>query len=159
MHIKAQNGSFDVPSRIFASIPLAYDLAASMIADYRELIPEFFYDSSFLLNTNRFKLGELRDEIVDDVVLPPWAHQNAAEFVYMSRKALECEFVGQHMYRWIDLISGCKQIGQTLLEANNAFHRYLYENLGTVPSATDPEMDQEIETMLDSCGQIPRVSH
>ena len=55
-----QGGHFDLPDRMFHSIPEAWKSASlTNMADVKELIPEFFYLSEFLLNSNNFDLGEL----------------------------------------------------------------------------------------------------
>jgi hypothetical protein len=150
MHIRAQNGRFDVPSRIFTSVRLSYELATSLVGDYRELVPEFFYDNQFLMNVNKYNLGELRGEVLNDAVLPPWSHQSAIEFVYLQRKALECESVGAAICHWIDLIWGCAQNGQAAVDADNTFAPLLYE------SAVGCESLDEVEAWRESCGQIPQ---
>jgi prephenate dehydrogenase len=46
-----QGGNFDLADRLFSSIPRAWESAcADNRGDVRELIPEFFYSPSFLLN-------------------------------------------------------------------------------------------------------------
>jgi hypothetical protein len=50
-----------------------------------------------LLNTNKLPLGHLQDggEAVDDVKLPPWANDDAFEFVRLNREALESDYVSE----------------------------------------------------------------
>jgi hypothetical protein len=56
----------------------------------KELIPEMFCCPEALLNTNALPLGELQEGgVVSDVILPPWAHNSAYEFVRINREALE----------------------------------------------------------------------
>lgn len=53
-----QGGHFDLPDRLFHSIPDAWRSASETnMADIKELIPEFFYLPEFLVNGNRFELG------------------------------------------------------------------------------------------------------
>jgi hypothetical protein len=157
MHIRAQSGRFDVPARLFTSVAAAFELASSAIGDYRELIPEFFYDPLFLLNTNRFNLGEIRGEPLNDVELPPWAHGSAAEFVYINRKALESEIASAEIHKWFDLIWGYKQAGEEAERADNMFYPHLYEDVWDDPAlAQNEEARAQVEATLDSCGQIPR---
>ena len=53
-----QGGYFDLPDRLFHSIPAAWVSSSfSSHTDVRELIPEFFYLPEFLKNTNHFNLG------------------------------------------------------------------------------------------------------
>lgn len=59
-------------------------------ADVKELIPEFFYMSDFLRNSNGFSLGVLSDgRVIDDVMLPPWADNSPEKFIRINREALE----------------------------------------------------------------------
>ena len=54
----SQGGHFDLPDRLFHSIPVAWVSASSTnMADVKELIPEFFYLPEFLKNSNHFDLG------------------------------------------------------------------------------------------------------
>ena len=54
-----QGGHFDLPDRMFHSIPEAWRSASETnMADVKELIPEFFYLPDFLTNKNQFDLGE-----------------------------------------------------------------------------------------------------
>lgn len=46
-----QGGNFDLADRLFSSIPRAWASASGdNRGDVRELIPEFYYQSAFLLN-------------------------------------------------------------------------------------------------------------
>jgi len=90
--------------------------------DVKELIPEFFYLDEFLMNTAGFDLGVMQNGTpVGDVVLPPWA-ATAADFVRIHRRALESEYVSQHLHHWVDLIFGYKQKGPAAVEALNVFY-------------------------------------
>jgi hypothetical protein len=57
-----------------------------------ELIPEFFCQPEFLTGQT-------------NVALPEWA-SSAMEFAYLHRKALESEFVSEHLPEWIDWVFG-----------------------------------------------------
>jgi hypothetical protein len=48
---------------------------------------------------------------VGDVKMPPWAKGNPALFLEIMRKALESDYVSNHLHMWIDLIFGAKQKG------------------------------------------------
>ena len=53
-----QGGHFDLPDRLFHSIPDAWTSASETnMADVKELIPEFFYLPEFLMNSNNFDFG------------------------------------------------------------------------------------------------------
>lgn len=58
--LRLQGGHFDLADRMFHSVKEAW-LSASKhnMADVKELIPEFFYLSELLCNSNHFDLGKL----------------------------------------------------------------------------------------------------
>lgn len=116
LHIELQGGKFDHSMRLFSSIGSSYESVVSSSPDYRELIPQFFSCNEFLINSDRFDLGQG----VDDVVLPKWA-KNASHFVALNRVALESSLVSMTLNRWIDLVFGCRQQD---LKSNNLFHPY-----------------------------------
>lgn len=76
--LRLQGGHFDLADRMFHSVGDAYMSAAkNNMADIKELIPEFFFLSDFLLNANRFDLGIKQSGVrLHDVILPPWAKGN-----------------------------------------------------------------------------------
>ena len=62
------------------------------MADVKELIPEFFYLPEFLANQNKFEYGTKQNgEVLGDVVLPPWAKNDAREFIRLHRKVCLCQ--------------------------------------------------------------------
>lgn len=66
------------------------------------MIPEFFYDTKFLVNSQDADLGfDHLDRKVNDVELPPWA-ESPREFVLKNRKSIESADVAP----WINLIFG-----------------------------------------------------
>lgn len=75
----------------------------------------------------RFDLGRLQSskERIGDVILPPWA-DSPEDFIYKHRKALESEYVSNHLHEWIDLIFGYKQKGQAAVDAMNVFYYCRY---------------------------------
>ena len=153
LHIEIQDGHFDVPSRLFATMASAWGSAAGLMNNFKELVPEFFFLPDFLQNKDEFKLGTLPSgETVGDVILPPWA-STAEEFIQLHRKALECEYTGQHINQWIDLIWGVNQTGEGAINNDNVFDQRLYENVWE--NHQDPEERPEIESMLKHVGVIP----
>ena len=155
LHIKVQSGKFDHPSRLFQSVKGAYDLSSTIIGDYRELIPEFFFDPTFLLNTNAFDLGKIDGRPLSDAILPRWC-SNAIEFIYLHRKALESEHVSANVSNWIDLIWGFKQTGQEAIDADNVFYPYLYEDVWNLPHVQQLGNYDEVQATLENLGQIPQ---
>lgn len=98
-------------------------------------------------NANKFYFGRKQGgRVVDDVILPAWAH-SPEEFVRINRAALESgecdgaryrvcfiiihslcvvEYVSNHLHEWIDLIFGFKQRGQAAVDAHNVFYFLTY---------------------------------
>ncbi|OHT12267.1 hypothetical protein TRFO_17943 [Tritrichomonas foetus] len=155
LHIKAQSGKFDHAPRQFLSIIKAWEMVNENIQDFRELVPEFFFDNSFLNNVNNFNFGKFEGVPIGDVELPVWAKGNSIEFVYMNRKALESKYVSQNLNKWIDLIWGVKQKGKCAVEANNTFIPYLYESVWDDELINQPGKAEGAEAYLQTCGQIP----
>ena len=126
-HKSLQSGRFDHADRLFHSLARTYHSCTHSSSDVKELVPELFYLPDVLLNRNRCPLGTRQDgQQVDDVELPPWAH-NSADFIAKHRAALECDHVSSHLHEWIDLIFGCKQRGKGAQEALNVFFYLTYE--------------------------------
>ncbi|KAF5360312.1 hypothetical protein D9758_009126 [Tetrapyrgos nigripes] len=103
-----QGGDWDLPDRSLSDISRAYESAARDIrGDVRELIPEFFHCPEFLENYANLDFGVQQNtgEKIHDVKLPPWARDDPLLFVIMNRKALESEFVSEHLPAWIDHLS------------------------------------------------------
>ncbi|CAH1711493.1 unnamed protein product [Chironomus riparius] len=156
--LRLQGGHFDLADRMFHSIKEGW-LSASKhnMADVKELIPEFFYLSEFLVNSNNFDLGTKQNgEILGDILLPPWAKQDPREFIRIHRQALECDHVSQHLHLWIDLIFGCKQQGSGAVEAVNVFHHLFYEGNVDIYNIDDPLKKNATIGFINNFGQIPK---
>jgi len=126
--------------------------------DGKELIPEFFYLPEFLSNSNQFDLGKLQstNKFLNDVQLPPWAHESSEEFIRIHRLALESDFVSAHLHKWIDLIFGYKQKGQAAIDALNVFMYCSYEdNVQSDADDDDSVRKNAIDGMIQNFGQIP----
>jgi hypothetical protein len=125
--------------------------------DGKELIPEFFYLPEFLTNSNKFDLGKLQlnNQLLNDVLLPPWANNSSEEFIRIHRLALESEYVSAHLHEWIDLIFGYKQTGQAAIDALNVFMYYSYENAVDADMIDDSVRREAIDGMIQNFGQIP----
>lgn len=52
-----QGGRFDHADRLFHDLAATWDNCLHSTSDVKELIPEFFYQPEFLLNSNAFHLG------------------------------------------------------------------------------------------------------
>lgn len=69
---------------------------------------------------------------MSDVILPPWA-DSAKDFIRKHNKALESEYVSEHLHHWIDLIFGYKQRGVEAVAADNLYYYLTYEVFITTP--------------------------
>ena len=90
----------------------------------------------------------MRSQVVDDVLLPPWA-RSAEEFVALQRRALESEHVSASLHQWIDLIFGFKQRGAAAEAAHNVFFYLTYEGAVDFDSPTlDPAEALALKTQV-----------
>ncbi len=55
-----------------------------MEADFKELIPEFYFtNGDFLINNDKLELGLTSEgETIDDVILPGWAKVNKTQVIF-----------------------------------------------------------------------------
>lgn len=164
LQIKEQDEQFDAADRQFKSIAEAFDSVLKLSSDFRELIPEFYFQPEFLVNLNKFDLGVSNGKKVDDVELPNWIDKEskepivaAYEFIYLHRKALESEYVSAHLNEWIDLIWGDKSRGQKAIESDNVFCPEMYPEIWDKESELDLVSEvPTIEAILSYVGQIPK---
>ena len=141
LHVDTQDGHFDVPDRLFSSVPQAWKMCYSSLSEVKELTPEFYYLPDFLRNRNQLPLGKTQEGVpVGDVELPPWANNSATRFVDIMRAALESEHVSQSIHRWIDLIFGYKQRGAEAVKAHNVFYYLTYEGAVHFEKIKDPAL-------------------
>jgi hypothetical protein len=122
LHILLQEGRYDHPARLFFSIPNAWQSVTGTSIDFRELIPEFFFNPHFLTNENGFDLGTRDSASLSEVVLPAWAH-SPHDFISVHRRALEGAVASAHLHAWIDLIFGVSQRSE---EHNTLYHCFSY---------------------------------
>ena len=150
-HVAFQDGHFDVPDRLFFSIPATYHMCTTSISEVKELIPEFFFLPDMFRNVSGYTFGVTQDGptvvrgvrcwhritylpahvgMCDctqwDVELPPWANGSPEEFVRLHREALESPYVTAHLHHWIDLVFGYKQQGPEAVKADNVFYYLTY---------------------------------
>uniref|UniRef100_A0A8C7P855 Neutral sphingomyelinase activation associated factor n=1 Tax=Oncorhynchus mykiss TaxID=8022 RepID=A0A8C7P855_ONCMY len=120
------------------------------------LIPDFYgNDPSFLLNCLSLDLGKRQGgSSVQDVVLPPWA-ADASDFLQKSQKALESQYVSEHLHEWIDLVFGFKQKGSEAVAAHNVFHPLTYEGGIDCDSIEDPNEKIAMLIQILEFGQTP----
>ncbi|KAI8986856.1 beach-domain-containing protein [Trametes punicea] len=151
-----QGGDWDLPDRLFSDIKRAWTSASQDIrGDVRELIPEFFSCPEFLENSANLDFGvqQSSGERIHDVKLPPWAKQDPLLFIVLNRKALESDYVSEHLPSWIDLVWGCKQ-GDP--DSCNVYHPLSYEGAIDLDTITD-ELEREATVgIIHNFGQTPR---
>lgn len=95
------------PDNIFYSLNVSFQNGQRQLSDNKELIPEFFYDTEFLMNREEADLGsDHLGEVVNHVELPPWA-SSAKQFCLKMSQILEEENIAP----WIDLVFGMNQRG------------------------------------------------
>ncbi|KAJ5075155.1 beach domain-containing protein [Anaeramoeba ignava] len=73
----------------------------------------------------------------------------------MNRRALESEYVSQHLNEWIDLIFGFKQRGKEAVKSHNVFYYLTYENAVNIDLITDENERASIEQQIEYFGQTP----
>lgn len=155
LHKEMQNGHFDVPDRLFSSVPRSFRHNTTQLSEVKELIPEWYTTPDMFRNVNKFHLGQTQDgDVVDDVELPPWA-SSAEEFVRINRAALESDYVSAHLHEWIDLIFGYKQRGPDAVEANNVFYYLTYYGAVNHYMIADETLRRATELQIAHFGQIP----
>ncbi|GLH06434.1 Neurobeachin [Gryllus bimaculatus] len=157
MFLTYQDNNFDLPDRTFHSLYTTWRLASSdSTTDVKELIPEFFFLSEFLLNSEGFNFGIRQNgERVHHVSLPPWCDGDPRRFILVHRQALESDFVRENLPHWIDLVFGYKQTGKMAVDAINVFHPATYYGFN-VETIKDPLERTAWETMVRTYGQTPR---
>lgn len=154
LHLELQGGKFDHPDRLFNSFSESWNGLWTNTSDAKEMVPELFYDPSFLRNDNRFMFGKTQSGApVDTVKLPPWAG-SAEEFIALHRAALESPYVSQNLHLWIDLIFGVSQRGQRAVDACNMYCWFTYAD--TIDwSKVDQSSQEVLRSQIENFGQVP----
>jgi factor associated with neutral sphingomyelinase activation len=86
--LRLQNGRFDAPDRLFYSIKKDWKNCYEHFGCVKELIPEFFMNSTdFLVNSLNLNLGTRQNKKqVGDVKLPKWASGSPEQFLRLHRE-------------------------------------------------------------------------
>lgn len=157
MFLEYQDNNFDLPDRTFHSMATSWRLSASdSTTDFKELIPEFFFLSEFLMNKEGFNFGVRQNGTsVSSVALPDWCQNNSRYFILILRQALESNFVSSTISNWIDLVFGYKQTGRAAVEAINVFHPMTYYGVN-FESIEDTMKRIAVQTMIKTYGQTPK---
>ncbi|ELP90068.1 protein FAN, putative [Entamoeba invadens IP1] len=123
-----QNGVFDKPDRIFSSIEECWNGVLSHTSDVKELVPEFYQNTSFLNNKDHVYFGyRTTQDMIDSVRLPKWA-TTQEDFEQIMKDALESDYVSENINKWVDLIFGYLQRPPAAFDADNVFYPATYEN-------------------------------
>ncbi|KAI8632850.1 beige/BEACH domain-containing protein [Xylariaceae sp. FL1651] len=157
-YILLQGGNFDHADRLFFSVEGSWKSASQENgSDVRELIPEFFCLPEFLTNVNRYDFGNRQGAggRVNDVQLPPWAKGDPKIFIAKHREALESPYVSQNLHNWIDLVFGCKQLGEAAVENLNVFHHLSYYGAKDLDNITDSDERNATTSIIHNFGQTP----
>lgn len=158
LHRQLQGGIFDVPDRLFDSIPRSYDMCSKTSpTEVKELTPEFYSEPSFLKNKYQFSLGKRQrnGEEIGDVKLPPWADDDPNKFIQIMRDALESDVCSSMLPDWIDLIFGFKQKGHEAEKASNVFYHVTYYNTEDLAKIEDGDLRREAENHIADFGHCP----
>ena len=157
LHRQLQGGNFDVADRLFSSISRTWDMCTGFsAAEVKELTPEWYCNPGFLKNSNNFMLGTSQDrEVIDDVILPPWAQGSPECFIEIMRNALESDVCTEMLPDWIDLIFGRKQQGPEAIKAHNVFFYLTYYGSVDVALIEDEGLRQATELQIAHFGQCP----
>ena len=156
--IQIQGNKFDDADRMFISILKTFECVCTLKDDVRELIPEFYTFPEILLNKNNLYLSQGKEDQnkkimdINDVILPPWAENNAGIFVSKMRSFMEnnCENIN----KWIDLIFGLNQRGENAELNNNLFVAQSYEKMIKIEEVTDPNTYESL-MRLNEIGVTP----
>ncbi|XP_055537096.1 protein FAN-like [Wyeomyia smithii] len=155
-----QNGRFDHPDRMFNKLEDVYINCLNNMADFKELVPEFYDTESggdFLLNKMKINFGQRFDGTpVNHVHLPKWSEGSPEKFVRLLRDALESDVVSANLHHWIDLIFGYKQRGEEAVKANNLFYYLCYEGSVDLDEIKDLAKRHALEVQISEFGQIPK---
>jgi hypothetical protein len=155
LHKEMQNGHFDVPDRLFSSIPRSFAHNTTQLSEVKEITPEWFTTPDMFRNINNFDFGLTQDgELIADVELPTWA-KTAEDFVKIHREALESDYVSEHLHEWIDLIFGYKQRGPDAVDAYNVFYYLTYYGAVDHYEIKDEVIRKATELQIAHFGQVP----
>jgi hypothetical protein len=165
LHCDLQGGRFDVADRLFASVSDAWDANSGARGEkagneVKELTPEWYSSSAFLVNRGRLPLGAAQDgRQVKDVALPPWAENSPSKFVAGMRSALEHSYTSLHLHDWLDLIFGRKQRGPLAVESANVFFYLCYGDQVDLDAIENPKLRAATVLQASHFGQCPLQLH
>ena len=151
--IQIHGTKFDDPGRMFFSIPKTFQCVCTLKEDLRELIPEFYSVPEIFLNHNKLKLApkmiNLDGEFfnINDVILPPWSHNNPSIFVSKMRSFMEN--YSENINKWIDLIFGYNQRGENAQSNNNLYMAQTYEKMVKIEEVTNSDFRESLMRLIE----------
>lgn len=161
LNVRLQDGHFDVPDRLFHSVFVTGRSCYENLPEVKELTPEWFFSTDFLVNRNHHRFGALQGGAeVDDVALPATLLAPATPQAFLSRhmQALEGPVVSTLLSQWIDLIFGFKQQGEQAVNSYNLFYYLTYPDQVDLSSAPDLETRNRLITQAAHFGQCPALA-
>ena len=161
LNVRLQDGHFDVPDRLFHSVFVTGRSCYENLPEVKELTPEWFFSTDFLVNRNRHHFGALQGGAeVDDVALPTSLLGPVTPQAFLSRhmQAFEGPVVSTLLSQWIDLIFGFKQQGEQAVNSYNLFYYLTYPDQVDLSSAPDLETRNRLITQAAHFGQCPALA-
>ncbi|KAK8802067.1 hypothetical protein WA158_006462 [Blastocystis sp. Blastoise] len=155
LHTVCQNGHFDLPDRLFTSIPSSFSLCISSISDTREFIPDMFYLYDLYSNYNNAPFGLTQDQQdVSTLSLPDYC-SDASSYMSILHQQIESPYVSSNISKWIDLIFGYKQHGSEGIKAHNIYYYTTYIDAPKYISKDDDRLLSTLYIQSVDYGQCP----
>lgn len=108
-----------VDNRSFVGLQKDFKLATTQ--SYSEIIPEMYYMSHYLVNSNNLVYSASSNRDIGDVLMPEFCHGNPRYLTMKMRQMLESGYANKHLGAWIDLIFGYAQNGMESMKRVNVF--------------------------------------
>lgn len=160
LHVLLQDNHFDVSDRLFHSVPVTSRSCIDTLPEIKEVTPEWFFSTEFLINRNHQRFGTKQDgEEVDDVKLPYLTNGIMTPELLISRhiQGLEGPVSTTFLSEWIDLIFGFKQQGDEAVKNYNLFYYMTYPDQVDISHISDIETRNGIITQSAHFGQCPAM--
>ena len=158
LHVCLQDGHFDHPDRLFHSVLIAVKSCLESLPEVKEVLPEWYYDESFLRNTNHQSFGIKQDmKEVSDVTLPSMGSSSLtpSQFISLNKQALENAYTTSLLHNWIDLVFGYKQTGMEAVKAYNVYYPLTYPDNIDLTEIDDKRTRDAVVIQASHFGQCP----
>lgn len=151
--VRMQAGLFGDRTGGMKSVESTFISCMNQDDDFRELIPEFYSESTdFYSNIESLDLG--LEEPTLDVELPLWA-RDSTHFSELMRDALESDYVSSSLHQWIDLVFGCRQRGDAATQCCNDFADTTYFDSAAIKSFGNEYERNAMKVLVREFGQCP----